>query len=336
MKRLYPILILCGVFITFGLFWLLRQPPSVQPVEPGRLAVPAEAVVQLPPEAPVMELPAEDVLPIPDVVAHRVLPEYIPVERTEIPSDVAQFILSPGDFVKRRNQAIYGLPQNLTDTDYLALCAYLLVPQPGKDVDFRQHEYALRNYIMGALSLDQDRIAETVDVFTRIAQDERQGDVLRGYALQHLAGLHLEYQGKLDPQDIQNIVQELSAFLSDRSQGTLASAALVGLQEVSRMNPEDVSPQVVKASALVLLKDDSAGAMSHISALQICAELKADEAIPFARKAAFDAQADWGLRVSAVYALGQLDKAHGLESLLNDPDKQVRTAVLAALEKGKP
>lgn len=256
----------------------------------------------------------------------------VDAEPKEPASAIVQTILGDGDCAGRMRLAM-DLPQTLGESDYKALGGYLLESQPGRDRDFRQHEYGLRNYIMDAMVADPGKVPQTIAMLSDIFHNERQGDIMRGYALQHLTAIYMQHAENVSAGDAARIIAVLHDAVGDATQGTLASTGLVGLREVSMMDASAVPESMVRREALALLRSDETGFMFRISALQICSEIHATEAIPFARRFAFDPEANWGLRTSAVYALGELGATRGMDTLLNDSDKHVRNAALAALGK---
>ncbi len=240
-------------------------------------------------------------------------------------------VLSGANYDDRLRVVKYDMPESLDGREYRGLKDYLLNPQDGKDGDFRQHEYALRNYMMDAMREEQDQLGETIGAFVGIYRNEAQGEVMRNYALQHLASVYIDNTSSLSGGDKSRIVKTLKAALNDTSAESLAGTALIGLQDASRWDPKTVPPASVGNTVMKLLRDENSGDLSKISAFQIGGELKLKSVGSHARKTAFDSDADWVLRMSAVYALGQLGETAGLKTLLNDSNKHVRTAAIAAL-----
>jgi len=240
-------------------------------------------------------------------------------------------LLGADRYHQRIQTAVYDLPERLDGKNAATLEAYLRTPQEGKDGDFRQHEYALRNYMMDALRANPDRLAETISTLIDVAYNARQGEVMRDYALQHLCSVYIDNCRTLPANEKQRIVQTFTAALSDPSAVSTAGVALVGLHEAARADSTFVSEKAVETASLVLLRNPESGTLSKISAFQICGERKIDDAAQMARETAFDISADWVLRMSAVYALGQLGQTAGLESLLNDQDENVSRAVRMAM-----
>ena len=278
-----------------------------------------------PEQAPVpsaVKSETDGVLPTDDGLAPQPLPPADQSVKTMIQST---------DYNRRIRVAVNDLPEQLGAENYAAVETYLLTPQDGKDGDFRQHEYALRNFMMDALRADPDRIPETISTLIDVYKNDRQGDIMRGYALQHLCSVYLDHSRTLSTGDKQRIIETFSAALSDTSGETLAGTALIGLHEASRADSAAVSGKEVEADAMKLLNTPESGTLSKISAFQICGERKVSGAEKPARKTAMDTSADWVLRMSAVYALGQLGQTDGLEPLLNDSDKNVSRAARIAL-----
>jgi hypothetical protein len=259
------------------------------------------------------------------------------VEETLVPAHPSSLdqtmavILKSTDYNQRIQATLQDTPATVNPQNYAALKTYLLTPQDGKDGDFRQHEYALRNRMMDMLRSDTNRLSETISAFVSVYEMPRQGDVMRGYALQHLASVFMDHSQTLPDVDKQSILSAFTAALDDTSGGTIAGTALVGLHEAARADSKTVSGGEVEAAAMKLIQSPESGTLSKIAAFQICGERKVSGAAQAARQAAFNSSADWVLRMSAVYALRQLGQTAGLETLLNDSDKNVSRAARMAL-----
>jgi len=286
--------------------------------------VPVASAPEQTPVSPVAksEVKTDEVLPTDDGLAPQPLP----------PADQSvQTIIESTDYNRRIQVAVNDLPAKLGTENFAAVETYLLTPQDGQDGDFRQHEYALRNFMMDALRAETGRIPEAISTLIDVYKNEQQGDVMRGYALQHLCSVYLDHSQTLSTGDKQRIIETFSAALSDISGETLAGTALVGLHEAARADSATVSGSAVETAAVKLLQNPGSGTLSKISAFQICGERKVASVASAARQTAMDKTADWVLRMSAVYALGQLGQTAGLEPLLKDSDKNVSRAVRLAL-----
>jgi len=269
-----------------------------------------------------VECEPEGILPIDDGLAPRELP---PVDES------IQTMIAATDYNRRLRVAVNDLPEQIGTESRTALETYLRTPQDGKDGDFRQHEYALRNYMMDALRADTNRFSETVTALIDVVTDRRQGDIMRGYALQHLCSVYRDNPQALPKEDKQRIIATFSAALNETEDKTVAPTALVGLHAASLADPAVVSGPAVESAALKLISNPESGTLSKISAFQICGERKTASVAQAARTTALDQSADWVLRMSAVYALGQLGQTAELEPLLNDSDKNVSHAARLAL-----
>ena len=319
MKRSEKIITGAGLLLLICTAMLLRRHPAEhsapQAVFPDSAAETGAAVKQ------------------PDAVEPHTQPSgesSAPVQTAEL-DQVMKVVLTGTDYNRRIQATLRDEPDTVRPQDYKALASYLLTPQDGEDGDFRQHEYALRNRMMDMLRSDTNRLSETICAFVSVYETPRQGDVMRGYALQHLASVYMDHPGTLAEADKQRILSAFTTALTDTSGGTVAGTALVGLHEAARADSKTVSGGEVEAAAMKLLQSPESGTLSKIAAFQICGERKVSAAAGAARQAAFDSSADWVLRMSAIYALGQLGQTAGLETLLNDSDKNVSRAAQAAL-----
>lgn len=307
-------LILAGALVCLiGVVYLQFRPEQTVPPVP---------VIQDEKTTVDIEREPEEVLPTDDGLAPRMLP---PV------AESIQTMIAATDYNRRLQVAVNDLPEEIGTENRAALETYLRTPQDGKDGDFRQHEYALRNYMMDALRADTNRFSETVSTLIDVFEDGRQGDIMRGYALQHLCSVYRDNPQALPPEDKQRIIDTFASALNETQDKTVAPTALVGLHAASLADPDVVSGSAVESVALKFIGNPDAGTLSKISAFQICGERKTASAAQAARTTALDESADWVLRMSAVYALGQLGQTAGLEPLLNDSDKNVSHAARLAL-----
>lgn len=315
MSRKNFILVGAILLVIGGVLLSLRQKPLVE--EPILSSVPEENIPE----------PSEQPMRVRVTNSVSSFVELPPVEQS------VQIITAGTDYEQRIRAAVYDLPENMGTQHSRELQTYLLTPQNGKDGDFRQHEYALRNYIMDALREQTDRLPETITTFVDVYENEQQGDVMRGYALQHLCSVYIDNARDLPSSEKERILNVFTEALKDTSGGTLAGTALIGLHEAARSDADFVSGKTVEAAAQQLLQSPDAGTLSKISAFQICGERNVAAVAPAARKTALDESADWVLRMSAVYALGQFGQTDGLEHLLDDNDSNVSHAARMALKK---
>lgn len=263
-----------------------------------------------------------------------VLWSHLDKKEKEYVASSVQKTIAGNSYEERIHHVVYDLPKMLSQHDYKALAGYLLQPQDGKDGDFRQHEYALRNYMMDALREVNESLSETTEILIAVYADQEQGDIMRGYALQHLSSLYLDHLDSLSDGDRRNIIHTLKEAMNNLDQGTIPSTALISLQDISRWDPAKLSPAIVKHYTMNVLRQNNAGTLALISAFHVAGERKWGAVSSYARKTAFDAQSDPILRMSAIYALGEIGETLGLEKLVNNTNKQIKTAATLAL-KGK-
>lgn len=253
-----------------------------------------------------------------------------PQSNAREPSPLARAVTDPNN-PRRKWLAVYELPGRHPPGDVAHMAAYLTENPIGAD-EYMGEEFAHRNYIMDVLREQQEQWPLVVDAFVKMFDDPAQGDVLRGYALQHLCSLYMDNPEALPQPEKDRIIAAFLAAMPMREQGTLAATALIGLHEVTRVAPDAIPAGKVDALALDLLRDAASGNLSRISALQIAGERGLRGAIPLARRHAADPQADWVVRMAAIWVLGEFDVETGLlQHLSRDKNENVRHAALAAL-----
>lgn len=173
---------------------------------------------------------------------------------------------------------------------------YLFRPLPGMDGD-RGAEYELRNNMLNKLRdhpADPPAVTETL---LKIYRDPGQGDVLRGYAVQHISGWIRT--GGLASGDREQLLAAVRDAATKVDNPAIGGAGLIALREVG-------TGEEAGAFALNALRSGSACPESRISAFQVCAELGVDKAIGPARAALADRNAPAILRMSAVNVLARL------------------------------
>lgn len=238
------------------------------------------------------------------------------------------------DNPRRKWLAVHELPGQHTAADTALLAAYL-VDNPIGAAEYMGEEFAHRNYIMDVLREQVDSWPLVVDSLVRIYEEPRQGDVLQGYALQHLASLYIDNPQALPDTLKQRIIETFRGALPQREEGTLASTALIGLHEIERVDDAAaVTAREIERAVMDLLLDPASGNLARISALQIAGERGLTEAIPEARRRAVDPGQDWVVRMAAVWVLGQSGTNSDLiRQLADDPDENVRNAARSALKE---
>lgn len=178
-----------------------------------------------------------------------------------------------------------------------AMIDYLLRPLPYMDGNWWRDEYELRNNMLNKLleyPADPGAVSETL---LKIYRDPDQGDVLRGYAVQHIAGWIKS--GELASGDREQLLGAVRDAAAKVDNPAIGGAGLIAMREVGPA--EEAGVLAMKA-----LNSRNACPESRISAFQVCAELGVDKALEPARVALADRNAPAVLRMSAVNVLARL------------------------------
>ena len=284
------------------------------------------------PSGPSRPEPPPVVVPRPDV------PAVLPIAKVDVAPPTGDALIeavTDMDNPKRRELATLGLSGKRTAGEIQALSVYLTERPVGGAAHWTR-EFAHRDVLMNTLRAQSQNRDHVISTFARVYQNPRQGDTLRGYALQHLALLYRDASRELTQGQREQILVTLRGALPERADGTLASTALVGLQEIASIDSTGVSSDEVSSLALELMRDPSANALTRISALQIAGENKLGAAEADARRLADDPAQDRVVRMAAIWTLGQLGAGGAArQRLTNDPDPFIRGAASASLARTK-
>jgi len=177
-----------------------------------------------------------------------------------------------------------------------AVIDYLVRPLPGKDGD-RGAEYELRNNMLNKLRDHPADPRALTGALLKIYRDPDQGDVLRGYAVQHISGWIRT--GVLASGDREQLLAAVRDAATKVDNPAVGGVGLIALREVGPA--EEAGDAAMKA-----LRSGSACPESCISAFQVCAELGVKDALGPARAALADRNAPAVLRMSAVHVLATL------------------------------
>jgi len=177
-----------------------------------------------------------------------------------------------------------------------AVIDYLLRPSPGMNGD-RGAEYELRNNMLNKLREYPADPRAVSEALLKIYRDPGQKDVLRGYAVQHIAGWIRT--GALASGDREQLLAVVRDAATKVDNPVIGGAGLIALREVG-------PGEEAGAFAMQALNSRNACPESRISAFQVCAELGVDKAIGPARAALADRNAPTVLRMSAVNVLAKL------------------------------
>ncbi len=182
-----------------------------------------------------------------------------------------------------------------------AMIDYLIRPLPGRplpgmDGD-RGAEYELRNNMLNKLREHSAEPRAVTEALLKIYRDPGQEDVLRGYAVQHIAGWIRT--GVLASGDREQLLAAIRDAATKVDNPVIGGAGLIALREVG-------PAEEAGAFAMNVLRSGNACPESRISAFQVCAELGVDKAIGPARAVLADRNAPAILRMSAVNVLARL------------------------------
>jgi hypothetical protein len=184
-------------------------------------------------------------------------------------------------------------------------------------LDDQQLGQILKNKLMDVLSVMNPPLAGLGDVLIQVYRDRGQNEVLRDYAVQHLA----TYDGQLEAtsgsaavperQAIQKVMWEALNETSD----SIAGTALLGLNRLSTEGA-DVNQNRLGQMALAMANDNTAEELTRITAWQICAQRNIQDALPTVEGAAQNG-ATIPQQISAIGALGLLGGPNDLQLLQN-------------------
>lgn len=253
-------------------------------------------------------------------------------------SATVQAILNGNSSFQACEQAIKALGgQRLSDPDRNAL--YDFLRQPGAHDD-QQVSQVLKNELMDALCTLQPPPPGLRELLTQIYQNPGEDEVLRDYAVQHLAAFYRQMSSAagldatFQAAELQSTRQTLWEALS-QTDTSLAGTALLGLSQLAQSRWPGVDADQISAAALKLAQNDRAGELTRITAFQVCANLKAQDALPAIQYAAQNGQTV-PVQISAIAALGALGDASQiplLNSLLQDGNDRLRLPAQHALSQ---
>jgi hypothetical protein len=233
-----------------------------------------------------------------------------------------------------RLDALDHLPRRLGALDREKLQKFLQEKSP---LDHGTPGQALKNRAMDILCALNPPPAGLEQTLIQIYHDLGQDEVLRDYAVQHLA-IYYEQIAAIQPDANNAAVKEAirGAFTEAlrETRSTIAGTTLLALKRLSQDHPE-FDPNSVTALALQMAGDISAGEQTHITAFQLCAQLGSADALPVIAQAARNGET-LPVRISAVAALGLLggtDQISFLNSLLQGDEERLKPAARHALDQ---
>jgi hypothetical protein len=236
--------------------------------------------------------------------------------------------------IEQRIIAASRLPSRLTDADWRELKGFLLRPD---SLDNEQLSQVLKNELMDKLCLMNPVPNGLGSVLSQIYQNGEQNEVVRDYALQHLATLDIEVAqngGTAMSREEQSDQKVLWSAINEAGD-SIAGTALLGLVRLSQQPKARVDEKMISTTALGLANDAAAGELTQITAYQVCAQLNLQDALPTIEAAAQSGQTI-PVQISAIGALGQLGGTNDiplLQSLLQGNGQRLQFPVQTAIQR---
>lgn len=192
--------------------------------------------------------------------------------------------------------------------------------------------HALKNDVINGLRHQTGPVPGLTVTLLSIYQDAAQDEVMRDYAIQHLAVWY--GQGKEGAETKAQIRDALYQAAGAGREATMAGTALLGLHRLSGRD-ESFDGAAIDQRALALVRSLEAHPAARITALQVCAERGLKAILPVVETLAAQ-PGSVSLRLSAIAALGRLGGAEQvglLRKLREEKNEVLRESVGAALEQ---
>ena len=227
----------------------------------------------------------------------------------------------------QRVRAIRALETELTKPELDAFSSYLRTS--AKNSPGPEGENWLRNVMLDEMVQQPALPLGFSDLLVAIYQDHAQDDVMRDYAVQHMAPAY----ERVSPKE-QAKLREALWQATTETDTSIAGTALLSLLDVSQTNPS-IDQRLVAQAAFNLAADDRYGELTRITAVQACGRLKVDAAWPVIVQLAQEAESV-PLRIAATAALGDLGRAEAkplLKRLANSSEPRQSLAAQSALQR---
>jgi hypothetical protein len=312
-----------AVVLTAGLWlWFHHQPqPAEQPVsklvKPDIASLPKPVPANAPKMTTVTSKPAS-------VQSQTLSPA------TSDWSAVQQIVDSRASYEEGLN-AISSLSTRLTDTDWDVLQPFLLKPD---GLDKGQLEQVIKNQLLDALCALNPPPAGLGDVLTQMYRDHQQDEVIRDYAVQHLAAYYEQMTSQRNSARTQQSVQDVLWEAVNETSDSIGGTALLALKRLSQ-EYTGFDQGKMATTALQMAGDNNAGELTHITAFQVCAQMGTADALPVMLQAAQNGETI-SVRMSAIGALGLLggpEQIPFLNSVLAGTEDRLKPAAQHALEQ---
>jgi len=295
-------------------------------------AITLESNTAAPSSVPVSKNAAPSVTPL----VHALTSSTSVESNTRLSATVRNIVDSRADS-SSRDQAVQSLTGKLSDSDREALFGLLRQHLAEDDQQLGQ---VFKNDLMNALCTMQPPPDGLRQLLTDIYRDSNQNEVLRDYAVQHLAAFYrqMSMATSMDPTVRNDELQQTQNVLwqaLDETSTSIAGTALLGISQLSQQGWQGFDSQKIQDAALRMAQDNSAGELTQITAFQVCANLGVTNALPAILNSVQQPQTE-SVQISAIAALGQLgnqDQEQLLSSFAQGPDPRLKLPAQHALER---
>jgi len=227
--------------------------------------------------------------------------------------------------------------KKLSDADREALYAFL---RQKSGLDNGQLEQVVKNRLMDVLCALDPPPPGLLDLLAQIYHDPDQNVVLRDYAVQHVAAFYqqMEIATDVDPQDKSAGLAAARKILWDalsETDNSIAGTALLGLTRLSKESPEAFDPRQIGGVAEQMAGLTTSGELTRITAIQVCAQLNVQDALPVIQAAVENGQT-MTVRISAIGALGSMGGAEEiplLNRVLQGAEERLKLPAQQALKQ---
>jgi HEAT repeats len=314
-RRTLPVLILASLALAGAVLWRRGKAPDAMRGQNqsayGRSPGPGRAGSPPPGTAPEQRQPS-------------------PESSGKLPPLLAAAIgQGPARDFRTRLAAISRLGFRLSLAEREALYAYLRDPSEDKWLRPGQ-SFALKNDILNALCDQEVPPAELTPFLVALWRDAAQPLVVRDYALQHFA----PWYSKVKASQRAQILEELSVAAQATGQ-SYAGTALIALSRIQREHGTAAAP-ALSGHIQRLVEDTAGNPLARISAVQLAADLRLEQARNPIRQIALDDSQAETLRLAAIGALGNLgtpEELGGLREIAAGHDERLRMAAVASLRR---
>lgn len=273
---------------------------------------------------------------VPFVAPAHVLPTPTLMVSNENVSVAVNEILDQNADCHFRDRAIQELGGKLSDSDRETLYQFLREHLSGDDQQLGQ---VLKNDLLNALCVMQPPPDGLRQLLTDIYQDSGQNEVLRDYAVQHLAAFYrqMSMATGLDP-TVQNSeleqTQDVLWEAVNETSTSIAGTALLGLSQLYQQGWPGLNSQKIADTAMRLASDNG-DELTQMTAFQVCASFDVTNALPTVLASVRQPFTE-SVQISAIAALGQLGGANEeplLIGFIQGNDPRLKLPAQHALQK---